>query len=560
MKRLLLVVLAMMFVFAATASAQPSDTDGDGVPDIRDACPRWPGPPPTGCPVPTATPPSLPTSIPDTDGDGFVDTVDACPTVFGTNNGCPVDSAPANPVATVPPPAPSITYRPAPPPADGKCYATPATDSIVNVRQSPSTSASILGRLAPNQHKEVLAIAQSTTDTANVIWYQVVQDGGTGFVASAAVVIQGECRFLTTGRSDITPDRVFEPDAPEAFEFGRVRGRGFAGYTPFEMPAEDGSPGLALIPPSSELPLLMVIPIPEDDGGGFGLVLPRDGSVVFGRTYDGSDGDRAPRDTSGRPTIDVVPAFVFPNGRSSLVGRPDGSGGDSENLLLRGMQFGLTFRQSPTLPPAFLGSLELALEEDAPSFGFSVLVGDTGMFAGVGSLDAWGALATDPFAPTPTPAPTALPYLCYTYVPTPKGIFVKIPFKEGYYQLTEYDMYKAHQDKANHAVDVHAVLFKNQYMFDSMLGFGALGTLAPATIVMLGHNAQFGTYSLAAMTAGAFYKTSDLPPVYYKTSGTGKLIILKLTDVVDKPLVFILKAHVSGVEYPYAPYWKIYCE
>jgi len=66
------------------------DRDGDGIPDATDACPTVPGvrsddPKKNGCPL-------------DTDGDGIPDTADACPTVPGVKsadpkkNGCPLDT------------------------------------------------------------------------------------------------------------------------------------------------------------------------------------------------------------------------------------------------------------------------------------------------------------------------------------------------------------------------------------------------------------------------------------------------------------------------------------
>ncbi|MEZ4444577.1 MAG: OmpA family protein [Polyangiaceae bacterium] len=68
---------------------EPKDTDGDGIMDAQDACPKVPGVPSNdpakhGCPPP-----------PDTDGDGILDEVDACPEVKGVPNddpekhGCP---------------------------------------------------------------------------------------------------------------------------------------------------------------------------------------------------------------------------------------------------------------------------------------------------------------------------------------------------------------------------------------------------------------------------------------------------------------------------------------
>jgi CSLREA domain-containing protein len=74
----------------------PADGDGDGVPDLTDACPTTPAATPTGCP------PFLGFQAPaDTDGDGVPNTTDACPTVpANTANGCPL-----------PPPQLGVTFN-----------------------------------------------------------------------------------------------------------------------------------------------------------------------------------------------------------------------------------------------------------------------------------------------------------------------------------------------------------------------------------------------------------------------------------------------------------------
>jgi OmpA-OmpF porin, OOP family len=98
-----------------TIRIEKTDRDGDGVPDIEDACPDEPGPKETqGCPVAKDTDgDGIPDDIdrcpldpedfdgfqdedgcpdPDNDGDGVVDKVDACPNMPGPieNRGCPV--------------------------------------------------------------------------------------------------------------------------------------------------------------------------------------------------------------------------------------------------------------------------------------------------------------------------------------------------------------------------------------------------------------------------------------------------------------------------------------
>jgi outer membrane protein OmpA-like peptidoglycan-associated protein len=95
-------------------SIEKTDSDGDGVPDLDDACPDIPGKPEyKGCPDQDSDGDGIPDDIdrcpldpedkdgfqdedgcpdPDNDGDGIVDTLDACPNEPGTleNKGCPV--------------------------------------------------------------------------------------------------------------------------------------------------------------------------------------------------------------------------------------------------------------------------------------------------------------------------------------------------------------------------------------------------------------------------------------------------------------------------------------
>jgi hypothetical protein len=78
------------------------DSDGDGVPDISDACPSIKGTLPNGC---------LPAVQTDPDGDGVYGSADLCPTVNGQGslNGCPGGVVPPPPVATTPQTTPLTT-------------------------------------------------------------------------------------------------------------------------------------------------------------------------------------------------------------------------------------------------------------------------------------------------------------------------------------------------------------------------------------------------------------------------------------------------------------------
>jgi hypothetical protein len=91
------------------AEIEALDSDGDGTPDVNDACPMVAGSPMyDGCPIPDSDgdginddvdkcPNEFGTAkyagcpVPDSDGDGFADDVDACPNVAGElkYNGCP---------------------------------------------------------------------------------------------------------------------------------------------------------------------------------------------------------------------------------------------------------------------------------------------------------------------------------------------------------------------------------------------------------------------------------------------------------------------------------------
>lgn len=73
-----------------TAGIEPSgcpDSDGDGIIDKKDACPEVAGNTPGGC-LCASEPPA-----PDADGDGVPDSADQCPeTAANTSDGCPADS------------------------------------------------------------------------------------------------------------------------------------------------------------------------------------------------------------------------------------------------------------------------------------------------------------------------------------------------------------------------------------------------------------------------------------------------------------------------------------
>ena len=138
MKRfgVLLLVIAFLSLWMSPAGvlAQRGDSDGDGVPDSADRCPKVPGPASNnGCPVATTNngttaqePPLHPPG--DSDGDGTLDVNDKCPQDGGPdwNNGCPTD-------LTAPPQPTSQSVLPTMP-TSGPCVIATIGQGRVNLR------------------------------------------------------------------------------------------------------------------------------------------------------------------------------------------------------------------------------------------------------------------------------------------------------------------------------------------------------------------------------------------------------------------------------------------
>ena len=113
----------------------PTDTDGDGIPDVNDTCPAQSGPASNnGCP------------LPDGDGDGVPDATDTCPAVSGpaSNNGCPL------------PPADT----------DGDGIPTPQTPVRPRPRREPATAAQ-RSRLRPDTDTPETKIEKARTARSN---------------------------------------------------------------------------------------------------------------------------------------------------------------------------------------------------------------------------------------------------------------------------------------------------------------------------------------------------------------------------------------------------------
>ena len=134
-----------------------------------DKCPQAPGPRENGgCPVGEV----------DSDGDGIPDSADACPFQPGTPeaNGCV-----PSPTEPTPVPPPQIILPQLP--SSGPCVLATLSAGGVNVRQTPSTQALIVGALNPTQ---IYSVIGRNADTS---WWQI----NTGWVSTTVTRFGGDC-------------------------------------------------------------------------------------------------------------------------------------------------------------------------------------------------------------------------------------------------------------------------------------------------------------------------------------------------------------------------------
>ncbi|MFN8530691.1 MAG: thrombospondin type 3 repeat-containing protein [Anaerolineae bacterium] len=192
MKTRLLHLFVLLFIATAVfggVSAQSHDSDGDGVPDLQDACPRVAGTLRNGCP--------LDTPAADRDGDGVADFVDQCPDEAGSGftNGCPVSAnVGGNSGPFVPP---QWIFMPDPF-TNSRCQVGVPGDALVsvNVRASvPDPNAAqqpaILGQLHPG---EVFAPVHFALDANGERWYFGAFNAG--WVADSVTIDNGRCDNL----------------------------------------------------------------------------------------------------------------------------------------------------------------------------------------------------------------------------------------------------------------------------------------------------------------------------------------------------------------------------
>ncbi len=236
MKHVTLIILILLLAIGATGAlaqpggfapnptAQPPDSDGDGLRDPEDGCPNQAGPRTNkGCPeiTPSPQPPPTgptPTGPPaDSDGDGVIDTSDQCPSEPGLleRAGCPEPDTDGDGFPDVRDECPAVPgsidtngcppFTPPTLPADA-CFITPATRSNVNVRQLPDLTAPVVGSLFPGVVYEAEGyVIKNGTD----IWFVLknyelnvgVLPGTIGFSARVAV-LASTCTELNAGASD----------------------------------------------------------------------------------------------------------------------------------------------------------------------------------------------------------------------------------------------------------------------------------------------------------------------------------------------------------------------
>jgi hypothetical protein len=124
-----------------------------------------------------------PTSVTDSDGDGILDSQDLCPFEFAqTPNGCPpIPTATLQGQPTI---APTVELFP----SGTACTVSPSANATVNVREAPSTNATIVTEIAAGTSTPVLLMTEDRS------WVQIAS----GWVSTSVTRLTGDCTAVPT--------------------------------------------------------------------------------------------------------------------------------------------------------------------------------------------------------------------------------------------------------------------------------------------------------------------------------------------------------------------------
>lgn len=232
--RIIIVLIFALFSVSTILAQSNGDSDGDGVSDSVDQCPKKAGSKSNnGCPVSTVI--VVPST--DSDGDGLSDDKDKCPNKAGSvdNGGCPEQSTtivvPNNqpdisaPTASdsdadgipdssdqCPAEAGTTEHNGCPPPvavpqfqppllSNDACYVTASSDNRIRVRVAPSLESEHIGYLVQG----IIYEAQGIVDNNGEQWVKLVGNfqhlnyemwGGTDGYVADSVVLTSNCPEL----------------------------------------------------------------------------------------------------------------------------------------------------------------------------------------------------------------------------------------------------------------------------------------------------------------------------------------------------------------------------
>lgn len=268
------ILLCLIFSFAVPILGQ-RDTDGDGLDDSVDNCPRQAGPRSNlGCPIRVDDSTPEPTRNPnDSDGDGTPDNTDACPNeggpAYSPNNGCPDGAIPEQNNQNQERPVVQAIL-----PTSGDCVLATISIDRVNVRAEPNRDSAIIRTLSP----EEIANVYLSTSLNGETWYFI----GDGWVLGSLVRFGGDCSHLLS-----------------------LNSLGGLNFRPSENPDGIGGNAFGVFDPRNPAKNLFIIVIdPEGDTKILPPSREGDGSVFrFYEVRDAREGERGEERSGGKPLV-----------------------------------------------------------------------------------------------------------------------------------------------------------------------------------------------------------------------------------------------------------------